>query len=58
MHRKFHKYSLSTSGVRRADGPLSQVHSDLCGKITPKSALGAEYSLIMSRYCLSFETEK
>ena len=33
------------SGAKRADEPLGLAHNDSCGKITPKSAGGAEYFL-------------
>lgn len=45
VHGKLHKCPLPTNGARRADEPLGLVHSDVCGKMTPKSAGGAEYLL-------------
>ena len=48
MLGKFNKCPLPTSGAKRADEPLGLVHSDLCGKITPKSAEGVEYFLTLT----------
>ena len=45
VYGKLHKCPFLNSGAKRADEPLGLVHSDLCGKITPKSAGGAEYFL-------------
>lgn len=45
VHGKLYKCPLPTNGARRADEPLVLVHSDVCGKITPKSAGGAGYFL-------------
>lgn len=45
VHGKLLKCPLPTNGARRADEPLGLVHSVVCGKITPKSAGGAEYFL-------------
>ncbi|KAK3745089.1 hypothetical protein QZH41_004382 [Actinostola sp. cb2023] len=45
---KLHRCSFPTSGAKRATEPLGLAHSDLCGKITPKSAGGAEYFMTLT----------
>ncbi|KAK3735648.1 hypothetical protein QZH41_001075 [Actinostola sp. cb2023] len=45
---KLHRCSFPTSGTKRATEPLGLAHSDLCGKITPKSAGGAEYFMTLT----------
>ena len=45
VYGKLHKCPFPNSGAKRADEPLGLFHGDLCGKITPKSAGGAEYFL-------------
>lgn len=45
VHGKLRKRPLPTNGARRADEPLGLVYSDVCGRITSKSAGGAEYFL-------------
>ena len=48
VYGKLHKCPFPNSGVKRADEPLGLVHSDLCGKITPKSAGDAKYFLTIT----------
>ena len=45
---KLHRCPFPTSGAKRGTEPLGLVHSDLCGKITPKSAGGAEYFMTLT----------
>ncbi|KAK3737381.1 hypothetical protein QZH41_011519 [Actinostola sp. cb2023] len=45
---KLHRCSFPTSGAKRATEPLGLAHSALCGKITPKSAGGAEYFMTLT----------
>ena len=45
VHGKLHKCPLPTNGARRGDEPLGVVYSDVCGRVTSKSAGGAEYFL-------------
>ena len=48
VNGKLHRCSFPTGGAKRAHEPLGLVHSDLCGKITPKSSGGAEYFLTLT----------
>lgn len=45
---KLHCCSFPTSSANRANELLGLVHSDLCGKITPKSGGGAEYFMTLT----------
>lgn len=45
---KLHRCAFPTSGAKRATEPLGLVHSDLCGKITPKSAGSAKYFMTLT----------
>ena len=47
-NRKLYRCAFPARSATRTSEPLGLVHSDMCGKISPKSAGGAEYFLTLT----------